>query len=59
MSQTNVVVGYTPVHFPSEVRKDNGKAEMGPFFSSVRIHFLHQAGQLLESSIHPEKHTVL
>lgn len=44
---------FQPVHFPSRVGVDDGKAEVGPLFPGLWIHFLHQAGKLLQSSIHP------
>ncbi len=56
-STSAVDVRHRPVHFPSEVGEDDGEAEVGPLFPRLRIHFLHQAGQLLQSGIHPEKHT--
>lgn len=52
-----LVVWHQPVHFSSGVGEDYGKAEVGPLFSGLWIHFLHQASQLLQSSIHPENKT--
>lgn len=43
----------SPIHFPSEVREDDGKTEMGSFFPGLRVHLLHEAGQLTQSSVHP------
>lgn len=47
MYTTSVVeVWYQPVHFPSRVRVDNVKTEVGPLFPGLWIYFLHQASQL-------------
>lgn len=48
-----VLEWYQPIHFPSGIRVDDVKTEMGPLFPGLWINFLHQARQLLQSSIHP------
>lgn len=44
---------YQPIHFPPRVGVDNAEAEVCPLFPGLWVHFLHQAGQLLQSGIHP------
>lgn len=48
-------LSYQPVHLPSRVGVDYVKAEVGPLFSGLWVHFLHQTGQLLQGRIHPEE----
>lgn len=47
------VVVYKPIHFPSRVGIDNAEAEVCPLFPGLGVHFLYQAGQLLQCGIHP------
>lgn len=47
------VAVYQPINFPSQVGVDDAEAEVCPLFPGLWVHFLHQAGQLLQSGIHP------
>lgn len=42
-----------PVHLSNGVREDGGEAEVCSFLPSLGKHLLHQAGQFLQSSVHP------